>query len=81
MIDRPRAARGRRVPSLAPRDIGAPPNEFGALGLRPVVPLQGRCLHHATTQITRPRRWTTGRRPTGAISIAGPRWRTARPAG
>src|SRR5579859_2835781 len=25
----------------------APPNEFGAQGLRPVVPLQGRCLHQS----------------------------------
>src|SRR5579859_7331258 len=51
----------------------APPNEFGAHGLRPDVPLQGRCLYHRRdVLITRPRRWTTGRRPIGAISIAGP---------
>src|SRR5579859_6243381 len=65
------------VHTPTPHDIRAPPNEFGARGLRLVVPLQGRCLHYLSTQTTCPRRPTLcevmGGRP-----AAGPNARFSR---
>src|SRR5579859_4497004 len=57
------------------RVVGAagPAIEIAPLGLRPVVPLQGRYLYHAPTPITRPRRRTTGRRPRAPNSFGAAR--------